>query len=78
MSMHINIIVMTYVWYAYGQVYEERIAISSIWWIELHKHRVNTTISEKHWEILKKHTGKFETQQKVLESALQSFEENLR
>ena len=37
----------------------------------MNKHRVNTTISAKYWEILKKHTEKFETQQKVLEAALE-------
>ncbi len=40
------------------------------------KHRVCTTISEKHWKILEKHTEKFETQQKVLEFALESLENN--
>lgn len=40
------------------------------------KHRVCTTISEKHWKILEKHTEKFETQQKVLELALESLENN--
>lgn len=38
------------------------------------KHRINTTISTKHWEIIKKHTKKFETQQKVLEAALECLE----
>lgn len=37
-------------------------------------HRISTTISQKHWELLKKHTEKFETQQKVLELALESLE----
>jgi len=40
----------------------------------LNKHRINTTISAKHWEILKKHTENFETQQKVLEAALENLE----
>jgi len=40
----------------------------------LDKHRINTTISTKHWEILKKHTEKFDTQQKVLEVALERLE----
>lgn len=44
----------------------------------MNKRRVNTTISEKHWEILQKHTDKFETQQKVLESALESLEKSLK
>ncbi len=38
------------------------------------KYRVSTTISAKHWELLKKHTAKFATQQKVLEAALESLE----
>ncbi len=42
----------------------------------MNKHRVNTTISSKHWEILKKHIEKFETQQKVLEVALECLENN--
>ncbi len=40
------------------------------------KHRVCTTISKKHWELLKKHTAKFVTQQKALEAALESLENN--
>jgi len=40
----------------------------------LDKRRVNTTISTKHWEILKKQAEKYESQQKVLEAALESFE----
>ena len=40
----------------------------------LKTHRISTTISQKHWELLKKHTEKFETQQKVLEHALESLE----
>jgi hypothetical protein len=40
----------------------------------LNKHRINTTISAKHWEILEKHTEKYETQQKVLEAALEGLE----
>lgn len=38
------------------------------------KRRVSTTISIKHWELLKKYTEKYETQQKVLELALESLE----
>ncbi|WP_096207018.1 hypothetical protein [Candidatus Methanoperedens nitratireducens] len=38
------------------------------------KHRVCTTISSKHWELLKKYTTKFETQQKALEAALENLE----
>lgn len=40
------------------------------------KNRVCTTISAKHWELLKKHSEKFLTQQKVLEAALESLENN--
>ena len=38
------------------------------------KHRIATTISEKHWELLKKNAEKFETQQKALELALECLE----
>lgn len=38
--------------------------------------RLSTTISPKHWELLKKHIEKYETQQKVLEAALESLENN--
>lgn len=41
---------------------------------ELMKNRVCTTISAKHWELLKKHSEKFLTQQKVLEAALERLE----
>jgi hypothetical protein len=40
----------------------------------LRKHRISTTISQKHWELLKKNIEKFETQQKTLEFALESLE----
>ncbi len=40
------------------------------------KHRVCTTISSKHWELLRNYTEKFLTQQKVLEAALESLENN--
>lgn len=40
----------------------------------LKTHRISTTISQKHWELLKKHTEEFGTQQKVLELALESLE----
>ncbi len=40
----------------------------------MNKHRVCTTISAKHWELLRKHTEKYETQQKALEFALESLE----
>ncbi|HEY9205498.1 MAG TPA: hypothetical protein VIO58_06210 [Candidatus Methanoperedens sp.] len=42
----------------------------------MNRRRVCTTISAKHWELLKKYTEKFETQQKVLEAALESLEKN--
>lgn len=38
------------------------------------RHRISTTISSKHWEILKKHAKELETQQKVLEVALEKIE----
>lgn len=38
------------------------------------KYNIHTTLSSKHWEILKKYTEKHETQQKVLELALESLE----
>ena len=37
-------------------------------------HRISTTISQKHWEILKENVEIFETQQKVIELALESLE----
>jgi hypothetical protein len=40
----------------------------------LDKHRINTTISAKHWERLKTHTTKYETQQKALEVAIDSLD----
>ena len=40
----------------------------------LNNHRISTTISQKHWELLKKHAEKYQTQQKVLELALESLE----
>jgi hypothetical protein len=40
----------------------------------MEKHRVNTTISAKHWEILKKHAAKYESQQKTIEIALENLE----
>lgn len=42
------------------------------------KRRVCTTISAKHWDLLKKYTEKFETQQKALEFALESLENDTR
>ncbi|MGB8217187.1 MAG: hypothetical protein WCE94_07790 [Candidatus Methanoperedens sp.] len=40
----------------------------------MNKRRISTTISTKHWELLKKHTTEFETQQKVIEYALDGLE----
>ncbi len=40
------------------------------------KRRISTTVSSKHWKIPEKHIEKFETQQKVLELALESMENN--
>lgn len=40
----------------------------------LKTHRISTTISQKHWELLQKNTKEFGTQQKVLEFALESLE----
>jgi hypothetical protein len=37
----------------------------------MNKHRINTTISKKHWDLLKKYADTYETQQKVLEKALE-------
>jgi hypothetical protein len=42
----------------------------------LKRHRIATTVSEKHWELLQKHAGKFETQQKALEMALECLEKD--
>lgn len=36
--------------------------------------RISTTISQKHWELLKKYAEKFETQQKAIEFALENLE----
>jgi hypothetical protein len=41
-----------------------------------HKNHLHTTLSDKHFELLKKHKEKFGTQQKVLEFALESLENN--
>jgi hypothetical protein len=40
----------------------------------LKTHRISTTISQRHWELLKKQAEKFETQQKTLELALDNLE----
>jgi hypothetical protein len=40
----------------------------------MEKHRVNTTISATHWEILKKHAAKYESQQRTIEIALENLE----
>jgi hypothetical protein len=41
---------------------------------KMNKHRVCTTISLKHWEILNNYAKQYETQQKVLESALENMD----
>lgn len=38
------------------------------------KHRICTTISIKHWEMLEKYRQNYQTQQKVLETALENME----
>ncbi len=44
-------------------------------WMEImQKRRISTTISAKHWDLLKKYTERFETQQKALEHALENLE----
>lgn len=40
----------------------------------MNKHRICTTISAKHWGLLKKYTEIYETQQKTLEAALEKLE----
>ncbi len=42
----------------------------------MHKNHLHTTLSDKHFEILKKFTEEFGTQQKVLELALERLENN--
>ena len=42
----------------------------------MEKYRLSTTISKKHRDLLKKHLEKYKTQQKVLELALESLENN--
>jgi len=44
----------------------------------LKTHRISTTISQKHWELLKKHAEKYETQQRALELALENLENSSR
>jgi hypothetical protein len=44
----------------------------------LKTHRISTTISQKHWELLKKQAEKYETQQRALELALESLENSSR
>ena len=39
-----------------------------------HKNHLHTTLSDKHWKLLKKHAEKFNTHQKTLELALESLE----
>jgi hypothetical protein len=40
------------------------------------KRRINTTISQEHYNLLKKHVGEHGTQQKVLEIAIECLENN--
>ena len=40
----------------------------------LAKHRVSTTISQRHWELLQKHARKYETHQRAIEVALEILE----
>jgi hypothetical protein len=40
----------------------------------MNKYRINTTISKKHWDLLKKYADTYETQQKVLEQALENLD----
>ncbi|AXV40889.1 hypothetical protein [Methanobacterium sp. BAmetb5] len=40
------------------------------------KRRINTTISQEHYKLLKKHVEKHGTQQKVLETAIECLENN--
>ncbi len=44
----------------------------------MEKYRLCTTISMRHWEILKKHMETYETQQKVLEHALETLDNGSR
>ena len=41
-------------------------------WVK--KYRLSTTISPKHWSLLKKYSEKYETQQKALEQALECLD----
>jgi hypothetical protein len=43
-----------------------------------HKNHLHTTLSDKHFELLRKYTEKFGTQQKVLEFALESLENDTK
>ncbi len=43
-----------------------------------HKNHLHTTLSDKHFELLKKYKEKFGTQQKVLEFALESLENDTK
>ncbi len=44
----------------------------------MHKNHLHTTLSNKHFELLKKYTEKFGTQQKALEFALESLENDTK
>ena len=65
-----RIIRLIYAWRIEGFKKRYEIAGDNI----LKTHRISTTISEKHWELLKKHAEKYETQQKTLELALENLE----
>ncbi len=42
------------------------------------RHNVHTTLSSRHWELLKKYQDKYETQQKALEFALESLDDHVQ
>ncbi len=44
----------------------------------MHKNHLHTTLSDKHFELLKKYSEKFGTQQKALEFALESLENDTK
>ncbi|MHC1757538.1 MAG: hypothetical protein AB9861_19270 [Methanosarcina sp.] len=63
-----------FVLYAYRKINELKKVTKITRCNILNKHRISTTISQKHWELLNKHVEKLETQQKVIELALESLE----
>ena len=42
------------------------------------KHHVHTTLSSRHWDLLIKHAEKYETQQKVIEHALECLDHSTK